>query len=184
MVLNITPMTVEQFDEWVMLPENIGMDYEYIGGEIKSVVAHGYSSRVTAIVIYELMAYMRRTGIQGKVTGADGGYQVAGERYIPDVAYSQDPTSTKGYNPIPPDLAVEVISDPSSAKERAELHIKTGNYLADGCVVWIINPETQSVEVYTPNKPVQVIPATGTLTGGDLLPDFSVLVKDLFPQDG
>lgn len=184
MVINIAPMTVEQFDEWVMLPNNIGMNYEYIGGEIKPVVAHGYSSRITAIIIYEIIAYLRRTGAEGKVTAPDGGYQIAGERYIPDVAYSKDPSSTKGYNPIAPDLVVEVISDPSSAKERADLHIKTANYLSVGCVVWIINPETQSVEVYAPNTPVQIIPTTGTLKGGDVLPDFAVKVTDLFPQEG
>jgi hypothetical protein len=81
-------------------------------------------------------------------------------------------------------LAVEVISDPSSAKERKKIRIKIANYLLDDVVVWVVNLDDHSVEVYTPNKPVVVIPSTGTLTGGDLLPDFSVLVKDLFPQDG
>jgi len=184
MVLNTTkPMTVDEFDEWVLHDDNIGADYEFIGGEIKVVDAHGYSSQITSIIIYELIAYLRRTGTDGKVTAPDGGYQIGGERYIPDVAYSKNPISAKGYNPIPPDLVVEVISDPSSAKERTELHIKTGNYLAEGCVVWIVNPEAQSVEVYTPNKPVQVIPSTGALTGGELFPDFAVAVKDLFPRE-
>lgn len=183
MTIHIAPMSVDQFDKWVMSPDNIGRHYEYIGGEIKPVVAHGYSSRITAIVIYEIIAYLRRTGRHGKVTAPDGGYQIAGERYIPDVAYSQDPTSTSGYNPIPPDLVVEVISDPSSVKERTDLHIKTANYLAVGCVVWVINPETRSVEVYAPNTPAQIIPATGMLTGGDILPDFAVPVQNLFPTD-
>jgi Uma2 family endonuclease len=184
MVLNITPsMTVDEFDEWVMQDANMGTDYEFIGGEVKAVVVHGYSSRITAMIIYELIAYLRRTGTDGKVTAPDGGYQIAGERYIPDVAFSKNPTSTKGYNPIAPDLVVEVISDPTSAKERADLHIKTGNYLAVGCVVWIVNPEAQSVEVYTPNQPVQVILSTGRLTGGDVLPDFAVTMRDLFPQE-
>jgi len=46
-----------------------------------------------------------------------GGYMVSGERYAPDVAYiaksRQEKLAERGYNPLPPDLAVEVLS-PSS----------------------------------------------------------------------
>jgi len=187
MVLNITQMTVEQFDEWVMLPENIGTNYEYIGGETYDVTSNNYASETAMLIGIYLGMYVvpRRLG---RITGSDGGYRVAGERYIPDVAYisyAKQPTpSEEGYNPNPPDLAVEVVSDPSSSKERKQLSIKIANYLLEGVNVWVMNPDDHSVEIYTPNKPVQVIPATGTLTGGDLLPEFSVLVKDLFPQEG
>ncbi|MEJ5197516.1 MAG: SdrD B-like domain-containing protein, partial [Anaerolineae bacterium] len=48
------------------------------------------------------------------VTGADGGYRVGDERYIPDVAFvsqSRQPAPSRdAYNAIAPDLAVEVLS--------------------------------------------------------------------------
>jgi Uma2 family endonuclease len=186
MIANITQqMTVDEFDEWVMQDANMGTDYEFIGGEVYDVTSNNYASETAMIIGAYLTIYVRSRNL-GRVTGSDGGYRVAGERYIPDVAYisyeKQPVPSETGFSPIPPDLVVEVISDPSSAKERKKLLIKVANYLLERIVVWVVNRDDESVEVYTPNKPVQVIPVTGRLTGGDILPDFAVDVADLFPK--
>jgi Uma2 family endonuclease len=126
---------------------------------------------------------MRETGIEGHVTGEQGGYMVAGERYAPDAAFlskEKQPTlAREGYNPIPLDLAIEVISPTDSERNIA---IKVANYLAVGTVVWVMRPEVKEVEVFVPNQPVQVLTVDDVLDGGEVLPGFTLAVKALFPE--
>jgi Uma2 family endonuclease len=183
---HIQTMTVEQFDEWVYLPENITTNYEYIGGEIISVVANNKSSTIAIEVAFVIKDYLRKNKLKGIVTGSDGGYIIGGERYIPDVAYTSHEKAPHalnvGYSPIPPDLVVEVISNPANSAEMNELLIKVPNYIAEGIVVWVIDPVAQQVKVYEPQKAVKVLTADMTLTGGAIFPDFAVPVGNLFAE--
>jgi Uma2 family endonuclease len=80
---------------------------------------------------------------------------------------------------ISPSIVVEVIS-PNEIGTRIEL--KTREYLEAGVpLVWIIYPETQSVHIYRPGGSAAYLGAEDTLTGEDVLPEFSVRVGDLFP---
>ncbi|MDQ7024922.1 MAG: Uma2 family endonuclease [Anaerolineae bacterium] len=119
----------------------------------------------------------------GHAAGEGGGYIVSGERYAPDVAfisYEKQPELAKsGYNPNPPDLAVEVISSDSKA-ENERMTIKLSNYLAAGIVVWVVRPEKKMIEVHQPNTPVRMVHENNTLDGGDVLPSLAIKVSDIF----
>ncbi len=179
-------MTVTEFDEWVYLPENINTHYEYIGGEIVQVVSNQKSSRIAGEVIYRIKDYLHRKKMKGLVTVPDGGYIIGAERYIPDVAYTSAQKAPyaldAGYSPIPPDLVVEVISNPANSAEMNDLLIKVPNYLALGIVVWVIDPDAEHVLVYEPQQAVKILSKDMMLTGGSVLPDFAVLVADLFAE--
>jgi Uma2 family endonuclease len=174
--------TVEEFERFAALPENADRRLEYIGGEVIEVVSNNYSSLVAAQVLIELGAYVKRHHL-GYVTGADGGYKVAGEDYIPDVGFisltKQPEPSHDVYNPNSPDLAVEVLS-PSD--EPDDTRIKMGNYLAAGSVVWVVDPDQKQVEVYMPGQAGKRLGENDTLDGGDVLPGFTLAVKDIFPD--
>ncbi len=177
-----TRMSVEMFDEFIRQPENIDREFEYIGGEVVEVVSNPKSSKTAGLILIAFGIYLRENDI-GHVTGADGGYQVSGERYIPDVAfisYARQPelSYTDGYNPNPPDLAVEVIS-PGNTDD--EITLKVTNYLLAGTVVWLVRVKTQTVEVYLPGQRPQVVDIDGVLDGGTILPGFRLPVKDIFP---
>jgi Uma2 family endonuclease len=120
----------------------------------------------------------------GRLTGADGGYIIAGERYIPDVAYilyaRQPKPSREAYNPNPPDLVVEVLS-PSNDDDK--MRVKITNYLLVGVMVWVINPETREVEIYKPGHKVKILTENDVLDGDDVLPGFTLAVKDVFPKE-
>jgi len=173
-------MTVEEFERWVDLPENADRLFEYIGGEIAEVPSNPYVSEVAYNIGFAIKLYLRERKMAGHVTGEAGGYMVSGERYAPDVAYlaqEKGPLVAKGYNPIPPDLAVEVMS-PSDDPD--DLRIKVVNYLRAGTTVWVVNPEKQHIEVYAPDQSPKRVGPEGTLSGGDVLPGFGVAVKDIF----
>ncbi|MCZ2099332.1 MAG: Uma2 family endonuclease [Anaerolineae bacterium] len=173
-------MTVDEFDQFVMLPENADRLLEYIGGEVIEVVSNQRASALASRFIGFIQLYLMQNRI-GFVTGADGGYMIAGERYIPDVAFvsktRQTEPSEQAYSAIPPDLVIEVLS-PSNTPH--EMRVKVVNYLSVGVTVWVADPDRKLVEVYTPGQPVKKVGIGGLLDGGDILPGFAIAVKDIF----
>jgi Uma2 family endonuclease len=146
------------------------------------VVSNNYSSEIAMLIGAMLLVFVRENDL-GRVTGADGGYVVSGDRYIPDVAFiskeRQPEPSHAAYNPNPPDLAVEVLS-PTDAPEV--VRIKIVNYLHAGVTVWLVNPDKRQVEIYVPGQMADTVGIDDTLDGGDVLPGFRLAVKDIFPE--
>lgn len=183
MVLNTKlEMSVEMFDEWVATQTG---NYEYIMGEAVEVSSNHRASEIAGNILAFIKVFTR-THKLGRVTGADGGYKIAGERYIPDIAfisYDRQPNpSIEGYLSNPPDLAIEVISNPANASELHQLRIKLSNYLLEGVTVWVVNPETELVEIHRNDHPVEIIGKDGILRGYDVLPNFELPVKDIFEE--
>jgi Uma2 family endonuclease len=84
----------------------------------------------------------------------------------------------KGYIPFAPDLAVEVVSPNDKA---AEIQTKIGEYLRYGVrLIWVLYPDNQSIVVHT-KEGARTLTVDDTLDGGDVLPGFSLPVRDLFP---
>lgn len=178
MVDFVERITAETFDE---IAANTEKRLEFIGGEIVEVPSNPYSSQIAALIIAALIWYLKNNPI-AHVTGEGGGYRVSGERYAPDVAVMlksrQAQLVREGYNPLAPDLAVEVIS-PSDKPRKVQ--IKIANYLAANTLLWVVYPETKEVEVYRPGQAVKILDEHGTLDAGTLLPDFTLAVKDIVP---
>lgn len=174
-------MTAADFDRYALLPENHDRLLEFIAGEIVEVVSNPLSSNIAAIMSAFIGVFVMQHNL-GHVTGADGGYVVGGERYIPDVGfitYERQPTLTydNGYLPSAPDLAVEVLSP---ANLDVDMDVKIANYLAAGTVVWRVKPLEQQVAVFVPETPVKILSITETLDGGAVLPGFKLPLKDIF----
>jgi len=179
-----TPVSSAQFDTWVI--EHPDESYELINGRIALVVSNSPASRIAFKIGGFLFVYLQDHPI-GEATGADGGYQIGNERYISGVAFirteRQVPDASGGYYPVAPDLAVEVISNPQNTQEMRDLRVKIGYYTAAGTVVWVVDPDAQAIEVYQSGQPTQVYTRMDTLSGGNLLPDFTLTVADVFPTD-
>mgnify|MGYP003387788438 FL=1 len=89
------------------------------------------------------------------------------------------PLVSHGAAPYMPDLAAEVQDEDQSDKYMAD---KAAYYLANGSsMVWLVYPKNQLVEVLTPGARF-LLSAEDTLEGGDVLPGFSLAVRDLFAQ--
>lgn len=177
-------LTAEDFDAFTLLPENSERLFEFIGGESVEVPSSPYSSALAAEILFRIKQYVANTKVAGHVTGEAGGYRVSGERYAPDVAFisraRQPELPREGYNPLPPDLAVEVVSPTDS--ERM-LKIKVANYLAAGTVVWVVYPSEKQVEVYAPGQSARILGEGDTLDGGAVLPSLSISLAELFQPD-
>ena len=47
-------------------------------------------------------------------------------------------------------------------------------------IVWVINPDTRTVDVYRAGAPVATLSDGDALDGGDALPGFTCAVSDIF----
>jgi Uma2 family endonuclease len=80
------------------------------------------------------------------------------------------PDEKKKFAPICPDFVVELRS-PSDKK--SDVREKMQEYLEQGARLgWSLDPIDQTVEIYRPGKPVEVLKRPLTLSGEDVLPDF------------
>lgn len=142
---------------------------------------HGY---ISANVLGFLGNYVRKNGV-GCVYMTGTGFILARNPdtvRAPDAAFVQakrlaDQSAT-GFFDGAPDLAVEVIS-PSETVDEVES--KVIDYLEAGsALVWLIYPRTQTVAIYRSLTDIEILTIEDTLDGGDLLPGFSVSLKEVF----
>jgi Uma2 family endonuclease len=176
-------VSVEEFEKMAALPENKDRRLEYIGGEIVEVVSNSDSSEIALNIGAEIKLYLKTNDL-GRATGSDGGYRVSGEDYMPDVGFISKARQPKrphtAWNPLAPDLAVEVVSP---TDRDPEIAVKVANYLAAGTLLWYFYPEAQKVYVYEPGQPARILTINDTLDGGKVLPGFKVALKDIFPTE-
>jgi Uma2 family endonuclease len=178
-----TRVSIEEFEQIAALPENVDKRLEFIGGEIVEAVSNSLASQI-AIRIAARISIHVETNDLGYVTGADGGYKVSGEDYIPDVGFISKARQPKRPRDTwiskAPDLAVEGASPTDQAKQ---IGIKVANYLHAGTLLWYFYPDEEEVNVYEPGQPVKTLHIKDTLDGGTVLPGFKVALKDIFPTE-
>ena len=101
----------------------------------------------------------------------------------PDIAYfpaARLPPGVRitGYAEVPPDLVVEIASPSDSRREVSD---KARMWLSYGVgLVWVVQPETRTVDVYEANHAVVTLDEHDTLDGLDVLPGFSCVVSAVF----
>ena len=154
---------------------------------IDGVLVEKAVSDKTAFLAIEIAGLLRefvRPRKCGWLLGPDGFTRLFGTRLrAPDVSFvrpEQRPQGLlgRGYADGAPALAIEVFSPGNTRREMDE---KRAEYLACGAeAVWIVFPETQTIEVATSPDTVQTLGRSDTLTGEPVLPGFSVKVADLF----
>ncbi len=172
--------TVDEFEELLKLPENAGRLLELIDGEIVEKMPTEEHGSIALNIGAELRAYLRtiRRGIAGTEVRYQTGKDERNSR-LPDISISiaNRPLVKDGAVIGMPDLAVEIKSPDDSLKEMRE---KAEYYLANGTqIVWLVYPHQRCVEVYTLDT-IELLCADDLLTGGDLLPDFSLSVAEIF----
>lgn len=177
-------LSVQDFEEFLELPENEDRIFELINGDIvEKVPSNAHASQIAFEIGYQIKRYLDDHDLEGHITGEAGGYRVSGDQYAPDVAYlskvKQEKLDNKSYNSVPPDLVVEVETNITATSER-RLKKKIVNYLRAGTTVWVLYPDTAEVEIYTPDKDTLTLGIEDTLDGGDVLPGFKIAVRKIF----
>ena len=180
------------FDQEGVLPENVTMTleeflesglegYEYVQGELIQMpatsVEHGL---IGANVFLCLGPYVREHQL-GAVFFAETGFRVGDRVLKPDIAFlstERIPEERRKASPVPPDLAVEVVS-PTDMFDRVEE--KAFTYLEAGTqLVWVVAPRSKIVVVYRSETDIKLLTCNDTLSGEDVVEGFSCEVVKLF----
>ena len=122
----------------------------------------------------------------GRLIGSDSGVRL--ERAPdtvrePDIGFISADRMPLGerittYSDVVPDLVVEVVSpndDADNVFNKARMWLSFGVRL-----VWVVQPETRSVEVHRSGQPVETVAEDEQLDGIDVLPGFSCSVASIF----
>jgi len=138
-------------------------------------------SRLASVIIYVLFEFLGRHDL-GTVAGEAGMLRLLpGLVRIPDVSFVSWEKLPKNYGQIPPiapDLAIEVLSPTNS---RSEKERKLREYFSAGTrLVWYFDMKTRTVSVHTSPEEHSVLDDSQTLDGGDVLPGFTVALRELF----
>ena len=160
--------------------------FELIRGELIEMPPAGFDHGDIALAIgAELRRYAREHQL-GRAAGVATGYILAED---PDIMLAPDASfvaaerlpqrsERRRFLRLSPDLAVEVVSQNDSA---SYVQSKVKECLTAGVrIVWIVDPEHQSVTVYNDAGAVRFLGSADLLDGGEVLPGLSVPVAEVF----
>ncbi len=168
------------------LPDD-GFRYELVAGELQMMSPAGFEHGVVVSRLGRRLGDFIEENALGETTGAETGFLIATNPdtvLAPDLAFVRanrilDKDLPRTYWPGAPDLAVEVKSPNDRA---AEVLIKVGRWLAAGSqAVWMIDPVTRTAVVHTAKGPSPTLRASDLLEGGEVVPGFRCLLRELFP---
>ncbi|MCY3743761.1 MAG: Uma2 family endonuclease [Candidatus Poribacteria bacterium] len=168
-------MTLEEF------LENDLEGYEYVKGELvpmpPATMIHG---QISSKLHIRLGLHVEENRL-GQLYIAETTFQLDDRAVKPDIAFvSTDrlPENREQASPVPPDLAVEVVSPSDKhydVTEKALAYLRAGTRL-----VWVIEPVAKTVMVYRSETDFTVLNYEDTLTGEDVVEGFTCPVSQLF----
>jgi Uma2 family endonuclease len=151
--------------------------YELVDGVLVEKAMGAQESYLAVLLCGRLLDFRNRNDL-GIVLGADGMIRLAPQLVrIPDVSFiSWNRLKSRSVPKVPilglaPDLAIEVLS-PSNTQE--EMKRKLDDYFID--------PEQRTTQVFTPPDQTTLLQEYETLQGGEVLPGFTLALRDLFAR--
>jgi Uma2 family endonuclease len=158
-------------------------EYEIVAGQPEEKTMGGARhGGVGARLIVRLGSHVEAHQLGG-IYGPDTTFQIGENQRIPDVAFvaaSRFPVEgePEGIWPMPPDLAVEIIS-PYDLYEK--VISKVEEYLASGVrQVWLISSEHKTITIYTSPTQTTILTEADDLASEELIPGFRCRINDLF----
>jgi Uma2 family endonuclease len=173
--------TIADFMEFVFRPENEGQIFELINGEIvQKLPGSTRNSELSLVVASLVRPFCRSHGLRYHISGGDGAYDIQGNVVAPDFAYKTTPMSNEYPDPVAPEWVIEIISPTDKAPD---IRKKRQIYIRAGILYWEMYPESESIDIYSPGQPMYTVEIDGTLEVGDLIPGFTIPVKEIFAED-
>ncbi|MDZ4763280.1 MAG: Uma2 family endonuclease [Chloroflexota bacterium] len=176
-------ITADEFFEIIRLPENENRRLELEDGEIVDVAGSTPLDTVTAGRILTFVNVFVMQHDLGYVSGADGAFKLGERRSrLPDVGFvskTRVPKLPKKFT-VAPDLAVEVVSEDEDIHKKALEYFHAGTRL-----VWAVYTDEKLVFVMRMNDQGGInsvrFGVDAVLDGEDVLPNFKLPVRDIFP---
>ena len=166
-----------------------GVRGELIRGVLCETMATGHEhGKIVTKLVIRLGNFVEQRAL-GTLVASDSGVWLERDPDTvrePDIAFTSAekiPLDARitGYAEVAPDLVVEVASPSDS---RREVHDKAHMWINHGVrLVWVVQPETLTVDVYRPGGEVATLGEEDVLDGLEVLPGFTCEVSAVFgPQ--
>lgn len=178
------PTTVPTSGELLRLQDDAGV--EFVNGQILEKPVSIQSGKLELAIAWALLNEAMRTG-SVEVYPASVGYRCFSDDPMkfrrPDVSVVRKDRMARvdpdeGFMPIPPDLAVEVVSPNDLAYDLAN---KIEEYLKNGFpLIWIVYPSTRTVSIHRADGTVSLLHENDEICGESALPEFKCKVADFF----
>ncbi len=171
-------------EEVFALPES-DVQYELVRGQLLEVPWAGWQHGLVEVNIIATLATDPVSRSVGRTVTGDTAFVLARDPdtvRIPDVAFVRHerlpPPLVSGRAALAPDLAVEI----RSPNDRpGEVQRKVADYFAAGVqLVWLVDPDAQTVEVWTSGGLDRRCTAAETIDGGAVIPGFRCPVARFF----
>lgn len=180
-----TRVSLAEFQAFLLRDPSAERRFELIDGEIIESLPTEEHSIIAGNLYAALRAFVKAHQ-RGRVL-FEARHERPGDHahsLIPDVEFTRaervQPILTEGVIPYLPDLVIEIKSP---TDRYADLRKKALYYLENGVeLVWLVYPAKQQVEVWTDTDTVKTFGIEDTLSGGEVLPGFTLPVRDLFTE--
>ena len=172
-------------EELLEMPDD-GYRYELLRGELRKMAPAGYRHGKSTGKINGLLFVHVTANNLGTVPTAETGFLLSSDPdlvRVTDVAFVRREREeavgvVDGFFPSPPDLAVEVISPSDRYTEVAE---KVEDWLKAGTrMVVVVDGRRRVAIVHFRGKESVTLTERDTLDGGDVVPDWSMPVAEIF----
>jgi Uma2 family endonuclease len=179
--LDAVQLTDDQFYQLCQDNRNLRLELTSDGELIVMPPVGGESGSYEANYITDVSNWNRRTQL-GKVFSSSTLFKLpSGAQRSPDVAWiatarweALTPEQRRKFPPIAPDFVIELRSATDSL---SDLQAKMQDYLDNQVRLgWLINPQHQQVEIYRLGQAKEVRSLPVTLSGEDVLPEFSLRI--------
>jgi Uma2 family endonuclease len=178
-------------DTYLQLPDQEGWVLElYQGRVIRKPGPRIEHGDIQSQLISLLNAFLQSKGM-GRVTGTgcyilklpDGSESIL----CPDISYmlplrKANAKRRRSYYEATPDFVIKIASPPNDTHPQVQQ--KIGVFLAAGVsLVWVVWPNTRTVEIWRPTVPQQpssVLHTNDTLDGQEIIPGFTCPVSAIF----
>lgn len=182
--MSAVPRRLLTAEEFAALP-SAGLRLELVRGEIVAMPPAFEDHGEVAMLLGSMLAtYVRQYGL-GKTYAAETGFMIAQHPdtvRAPDFAFIQTSRLPSGgpaarWVPVIPDLVGEIAS---SGDRLTEIRDKVQMWLDVGVrLVWVVFPGQRVIEAWRPRQAERALRAGDTLDGEDVVPGFSVPVRDI-----
>lgn len=181
----IIKLTEEQF--YLLCQENpdLKLERNAKGELIVMPPTGGETGKRNVKLIVQLALWNEHTQL-GEVFDSSTGFTLPNKAdRSPDVSWVEKsrwealtPQQREKFIPLCPDFVIEILSPSDSLKKTQD---KMQEYMDNGCRLGLlINRKKQQVEIYRPDREVEVLQAPQTIPVEDVLPGFTLNLRQIW----
>jgi Uma2 family endonuclease len=186
--INLNPvirMTDEQFYELCRANPDVKFERNARGDLLIMAPTGGETGQSNAKLTSRFVVWNEQKSL-GIVFDSSTGFKLPnGANRSPDVAWVRrdrweilTPEQRKRFPPIAPDFVLELMSPTDTLQET---QAKMREYIKNGVKLgWLLDSETKRVEIYRSSEDVEILDAPKTLSGEDVLPEFTLNLDSIW----